>query len=144
MEAETLVPTFTFAQIVPQTEQIIPTTVKAEPSAGQAQGTFTRQPESSSYFATPSSFLGNSPSSQQFGLGLISHFPILLFSSHGIIIPILLLLFLLLWVQAILQLPHKIFSRPLPRSQKILLASMVRMQRMRMHGWPWCVIISFL
>ena len=25
----------------------------------------------------------------------------------------------------------------------MLLASMVRVQRMRMHGWPWCVITLF-
>ena len=77
-------------------------------------------------------------------LGLISPFFIIPFSSDGIVIPTLLLLpFLLLWVQVILQLPHRIFSRPLPGSQRILLASMVRMQRMRMHGWPWCVITLF-
>ena len=74
----------------------------------------------------------------------ISLFPILPFSSHGIIIPIvLLLLFLLLWVQVVFQVPHRIFSRPLPGSQKILLASMVRVQKTRMHGWPWCVITLF-
>ena len=34
LEAETSVPTFTFGQTIPQTEQTVPTTVKAEPSAG--------------------------------------------------------------------------------------------------------------
>ena len=73
-------------------------------------------------------------------------FPILPFSKLGIIIPIflLLLLFFLWWVQAVHQLPHRIFSQPLPGSQRILLASMVRVQRMRMHGWPWCIITSYL
>ena len=137
LEAETSVPTFTFGQTIPQTEQIVPTVVKAEPSAGQGQGAFTRQPESSSPFVTPNSLLGNSPSSNSLGLDQISHFPMLPFSRPGIIIPtVLLLLSLLLWVQAVHQLPHRIFSRPLPGSQKILLASMVRVQRTRMHGWP--------
>ena len=36
LEAQTSVPTFTFGQTIPQTEQTVPTTVKAEPSAGQA------------------------------------------------------------------------------------------------------------
>ena len=39
MEAETSLPIFTFKKIVPQTEQILSTAVKAEPSAGQMQGT---------------------------------------------------------------------------------------------------------
>ena len=80
-------------------------------------------------------------------LDQISHFLIFPFSRPGIIIPtilLLLLLFLLLWVQAIHQLPHRIFSRPLPGSQRILLTSMVRVQRTHMHGWPWCVITLFL
>ena len=99
LEAETSVPTFTFGQTIPQTEQTIPTTVKAEPSAGQAQGAFTGQPESSSPFVTPNSFLGNSPSSQQSSFGSDSHFPIFPLSRLGIIIStVLLLLFLLLWV----------------------------------------------
>ena len=58
---ETSVATFTFGQTVPQTEQTVPTVVKAEPRAGQAQGTLTGQPESSSYFATPRSFFGQQP-----------------------------------------------------------------------------------
>ena len=74
-EAETSVPTFTFGQTVPQTEQTVPTVVKAEPSVGQAQGTFVGQPESSSHFVTPSSLLGNSPSSQQSGFGSDFTFP---------------------------------------------------------------------
>ena len=49
-EAETSVPTFTFGQTVPQTNTDVPIVVKAEPSVGQAQGTFTGQPESSSQF----------------------------------------------------------------------------------------------
>ena len=34
LEAKTSVPTFTFGQTIPQTEQIVPTIVKAEPSVG--------------------------------------------------------------------------------------------------------------
>ena len=74
-EAETSIPIFTFGQTVPQIEQTVPTVVKTEPSAVQAQGTFARQPESSSHFVTPSSLLGNSPSSQQFGFGSDFTFP---------------------------------------------------------------------
>ena len=69
LEAETSVPTFIFGQTIPQTEQTVPITMKAEPSAGQAQGAFAGQPESSSPFVTPNSHLGNSPSSQQSGFG---------------------------------------------------------------------------
>ena len=77
--------------------------------------------------------------------GLISLFLILPFSNLGIIIPrFLLLLFLLLWVQAVRQLLHRIFSRPLHGNQKILLASMVTVQMTFMHGWPWCMITLFL
>ena len=75
LEAENSVPTFTFGQTVPQTEQTVPTVVKAESSAEQAQGTFVGQPESSLHFGTPSSFLGNSPSSQQSGFGSDFTFP---------------------------------------------------------------------
>ena len=57
-EKETSVPTFTFGQTAPQTEQTVPTVVKAEPSAGQAQGTFVGQPESSSHFVTPQKSFG--------------------------------------------------------------------------------------
>ena len=68
-------PTFTFGQTIPQTEQTGPTTIKAEPSTGQMQGAFTRQPKSSSHFVTPSSLLGNIPSSQQSGFGSDLTFP---------------------------------------------------------------------
>ena len=67
-EKETSGPTFTFGQTVP-------IVVKAEPSVGQAQGTFAGQPESSSSFIPPSSFLGNSPSSQQSDFGSDFTFP---------------------------------------------------------------------
>ena len=75
LEAKTSVPTFTFGRTILQTEQTVPTTVKAEPNAGQAQGAFTGQPESSSLFVTPNSLLGNSPSSQQLGFGSDFTFP---------------------------------------------------------------------
>ena len=67
-------------------------------------------------------------------------------SSHWIIIIPTLLLhpFLLLWVQTILQQHHRIFSRLQPGSLRILLASKVRVYRMRMHGWSWCISILFL
>ena len=68
-EKETSVPKFTFGQTVPQTEQTVPTVVNAEPNAGQAQGTFVGQSESSSHFVNPSSLLSNSPSSQLSGFG---------------------------------------------------------------------------
>ena len=71
-EAETLAPTFIFGQTIPQT---VPIVVKAEPSVGQAQGTFAGQSESSSSFIPPNSFLGNSPSSQQSGFGSDFTFP---------------------------------------------------------------------
>ena len=75
LEVETSVPILTFGQTIPQTEQMVPTAVKAEPSVGQMQGTFTGQPKSSSHFVTPSSLLGNSPSSQQSGFGSDFRFP---------------------------------------------------------------------
>ena len=75
LEAETSVPTFASGQTIPQIEQIVLTTVKAEPSAGQAQGAFNGQPESSSPFVIPNSLLGNSPSSQQSGFGSDFTFP---------------------------------------------------------------------
>ena len=75
MEAENSVPTFTFGQTIPQTEQTVPTAVKAEPSAGQAQAIFSGQPESSSPFVTPSSLLGNNPYSQQSSFGSDFTFP---------------------------------------------------------------------
>ena len=68
LEAETSVPTFTFGQT-------IPTTIKAKPSVGQAQGAFTGQPKSFSPFVMPKSLLGNSPSSQQSGFGSDFTFP---------------------------------------------------------------------
>ena len=74
-EKETSVPTFTFGQTVPQTEQTVPIVVKAEPSAGQAQGIFVGQPESSSHFVTPRSLLANNPFSQQSGFGSDFTFP---------------------------------------------------------------------
>ena len=144
LEAQTSAPTFTFGQTIPQTKQTVPTIVKAEPSAGQAQGAFIGQPESSSLLLHPTVFWATTHPPNSLGLDQISHFPILPFSRLGIIIPtVLLLLFLLLWVQAVHQLPHRIFSRPLPGSQKILLASIVRVQRTRMHGWLWCIITLF-
>ena len=92
LEAETSAPTFTFGET-------IPITVKAEPSAGQAQGAFTGQPESSSPFVTPNSLWATTRPPNSLVLDQISHFPILPFSKPGIIIPtVLLLLFLLLWV----------------------------------------------
>ena len=75
LEAQTSAPTFTFGQTIPQTEQTVPTIVKAEPSAGQAQGAFAGQPKSSSPFVTPNSLLGNNPSSQQSGFGSDFTFP---------------------------------------------------------------------
>ena len=58
-EAETSASTFTFGQTVPQTiPQTVPIVVKAEPSVGQAQGTFPGQPESSSSFIPPLQFFG--------------------------------------------------------------------------------------
>ena len=138
-------PTFTFGQTIPQTEQTVPTAVKAEPSAGQMQGTFTRQPESSSHFVTPNSLLGNSPSSQQSGFGSDFTFPHAPFQQTRDNNPNIPPLHFPPPVgAAVHQLPHKVFSRPLPGSQKILLVSMIRVQRMRMHGWPWCVITLFL
>ena len=68
-------PTFTVGQTIPQIEQTVPIAVKAEPSAGQAQGTFIGQPESSSHFVTPGSLLGNSPPSQQSRFGSDFTFP---------------------------------------------------------------------
>ena len=75
LEAETSAPTFTFGQTISQTEQTVPIVVKAEPSARQAQGAFTGQPESFSPFVAPNSLFGNSPSSQQSGFGSDFTFP---------------------------------------------------------------------
>ena len=131
-------PTFTFGQI-------IPTTIKAEPSAGQLQGAFTGQPKSSSHFVTPSSLLGNIPSSKQSGFGsdLTFHhtplqqtrddnpnsppppFPPLSGTSSSPAAP------------------QNIFMTTTwkPKDPPCFYGKSA--QTMRMHGLPWCVLILF-